>query len=63
MNILLCDILGKNKIFIPQELLPATDKKEFSSMFAFMKIQSMVFYILKKTAVILLSTEHKGDKN
>lgn len=48
---------------IPKELLPATYKKEFSSMFAFIRDETIVSYALKnKVAYILLSTEHKDDK-
>lgn len=62
-NLTLCGTLRKNKTFIPKELLPAVYKKEFSSMFAFMKDKTMVSYVpKKKAAVILLSTEHKDDK-
>lgn len=61
-NITLCGTLRKNKSYIPKELLPARYKKDFSSMFAFMKNKTLVSYVPKKnSAVILLSTEHNND--
>lgn len=62
-NLSLCGTLRRNKTFIPKELLPAPYKKEFSSMFGFMKNKTMVSYVPKKNnAVLLLSTEHSDDK-
>lgn len=59
----LCGTLRKNKPYIPQELLPKSYKREFSSMFAFRELHTMVSYVPSKSkAVILLSTEHNDDK-
>lgn len=62
-NLTLCGTLRKNKPYIPKELLPARYKKDFSSMFAFMENKTLVSYVPKKNAaVVLLSTEHNDDK-
>ncbi|KAB0804260.1 hypothetical protein PPYR_01230 [Photinus pyralis] len=62
-NLTLCGTLRRNKPYIPSELLPARYKKDFSSMFAFMKDKTLVSYVPKRnSAVVLLSTEHRDDK-
>lgn len=57
-NITLCGTIRKNKTFILSEFSSATDKKEYSGMFAFREHRNLVSYVPKQnTGFIVLSSE------